>query len=149
MSEFLPLPARLAPTLLALMDRPYWVSACHPPARPEVPQPEPVLEFWVGPFGNWYPNEDCMAVFAVMPATAFTACPAPALSRWQSAQDKGPLLCAVSREGEAYCAMEPDGGRLVQGTPHSGRILDLLRSKFGLPPGCPSRYDLAVSVEPD
>ncbi len=147
MSEFLPLAESLAPTLLALLDRPYWVSVSHPPAGPEVPGPGPALEFWVGPFEYWYPDKDCMAIFAVMPASAFTACPPSALSPWKRAQDKRPLLCAVSREGEAYCAMGPDGGYLVEGTPHSGRLLDVLRSKLGLPPVPPSPYDLAFTVE--
>ncbi len=59
------------------------------------------------------------------------------------------MVCAVSREGEAYYTMVLSAGRRVAaGEPHSGRLLDSIRSKFGLPPGPPSAYDLDISVRP-
>jgi hypothetical protein len=149
MSDFLQLARRLAPTLLAVGDGPYWVSLCHPPAGPDVPRPEPVVEIRVGPgFDCWHPSEDCMAIFAVAPATALAGRPPSGRSRKQSGRMRGLLVCGVSRQGEAYCAMAPAGRPYVEGLPRGGRLLDDLRAKFGLPPGPPSPYDLDVSLRP-
>ncbi len=56
------------------------------------------------------------------------------------------LLCAVSENGQVYAAItSATKNRLVVGVPHSGHLLDAIRSKFGLPPGPSSAYDLEIA----
>ena len=150
MSEFQQLAHRLGPVLVALTDEPYWVCLCAPPAGAEEAPNEPVFEFWLGAgFDEWFPDEDCTAIFAV---TAATVCTGPVRRpphRRNHGWKEGRMVCAVSREGEAYCTLVLQvGQRLAEGEPHSGRLLDSIRSKFGLPPGPPSAYDLDISTRP-
>jgi hypothetical protein len=75
MSDFQQLTHRLAPVLVTLTDEPYWVCLCAPPAGGENTPNEPVFEFWVGAgFDDWFPEDDCTAIFAV---TAATVCTGP------------------------------------------------------------------------
>ena len=162
MSDFQQLARRLAPVLVALMDEPFWVSLCRATPDCSAGPDEPVLDFWVGEgFGDWCPQEDCSAIIAVTPATAFAVrVPAAARPRprYRSSVRRKPahrrgelarLVCAVSAEGETYAALKLPDGPLAQGEPEGGRLLDLLLAKFGLPPGPPCPYDIELRGEPD
>jgi hypothetical protein len=150
MSDFQQLAQDLAPVLVTLTDEPYWACLCGPPAGPENTPNEPVFEFWVGAgFDDWFPEDDCTAIFAVMTATACTGPLPPSRGRRSRAWKQGRMVCAVSREGEAYCTLVlAEGRRVAEGEPHSGRLLDSIRSKFGLAPGPPSAYDLDIGAPP-
>ena len=127
---------RWAPALITLSERPYWICLYDSPAGSDAPDTPP-LEFWVGVgFDDWYPREGCLVIIAVMSATSIAGGASPAQQR---------LVCAVSEDGQAYAATtSATKDRLVAGVPHSGRLLDAIRSKFGLPPGPSSTYDLEI-----
>ena len=121
---------RWAPALITLSERPYWICLYDSPAGSDAPAAPP-LEFWVGVgFDDWHPREGCLVIIAVMSTTSIAGGASPAQQR---------LVCAVSEDGQAYAATtSATKDRLVAGVPHSGRLLDAIRSKFGLPPGPPA-----------
>ena len=143
----------LAPTLVTMMEEPFWVSVSRPTPAGEAPAAEPLLDFWSGPgFENWYPDLDCEAIIAVTPATTFAVTVPAASPAWRPPRRKEKLacaICAVSAEGQAYAALVLPGGRqLAEGVPASGRLLDIMLGKFGLPPGPPCPFDLEITPEP-
>ena len=127
---------RWAPALITLSERPYWICLYDSPAGSDAPAAPP-LEFWVGVgFDDWHPREGCLVIIAVMSTTSIAGGTSPAQQR---------LVSAVSEDGQAYAATtSATKDRLVAGVPHSGRLLDAIRSKFGLPPGPSSTYDLEI-----
>ena len=147
MSEFQEMARQLAPVLLSITEASFFVSVCRPPARPGDPPAEAVVEFWLGlGLEDWDAGEDCIAVFVVVPGGAAGDRLPPLLQR---ADRAGCLRCLVygsSREGEPFAAMSISVGEpVVELDARAGRGLDAIRSKFGLPPGLPSAYDLEVS----
>ncbi|MGH9104958.1 MAG: hypothetical protein ACRDZX_03815, partial [Acidimicrobiales bacterium] len=56
----------------------------------------------------------------------------------------GHVICAVAEDGVAYAVLVGADGRNLEGTPSSGRLLDLVRSKFGMPAGPASSFDLEL-----
>jgi hypothetical protein len=151
MPDFKQMARRLAPILTAVTEEPYWASVRRLPSGPSDPPDQAVVEFWFGPgFNEWYPEDHCMAIFVV---TAGRACGnrlPPALRRTQRDRETRCVVYGVSAEGEPYAAMAPSPGcPLLELEVRNGRRLDAVRSKFGLPPGPPSRYDLEMSSGPD
>jgi len=133
MQQIRELVRRLAPALIDVLEKPHWVPIYDVPGKPGLP----LLEFWIGAaFDDWYPREDCVAILAVMSATSITRGGRPVRRR---------LVCGCSDNGEAYALMTvPGGSELIEGTPHSGLLLDIIRSKFGLPPGPATCHDLII-----
>jgi hypothetical protein len=153
MSDVQQMTQLLAPFLVTMMEEPFWVSVCRPTPVCDGPAAEPLLDFWSGPgFENWSPDLGCEAIIAVTPATTFAVTvPAASRSRRPARTKVKPAcaICAVSAEGEAYAALVLPGGRqLAEGVPASGRLLDIMLDKFGLPPGPPCPFDLEITPEP-
>jgi len=147
MSDLRQLTRRLAPVFLNLLSDPYWVCLCEPPATPgTTTPPERALEFWTGgSFDDWYPEPDCAAIFAVLSGTVFAGRLPLLARRRRPGSQRVHLVCAVSRNGEAYAAVAiPTGRGFVEGTPNGGRLLDALLSKFGYPPGLECTHDLDI-----
>jgi hypothetical protein len=153
MSEIREMTWRLAPTLVAVREGPFWVCLVEPPPPPameETPggsRPEAQLEFWIGgAFEHWFPNDDCAAIFTVMSGTVSGSPIARrpgrrARASWLTAR----FVCGLSEKGEAYSVVTlATGEGYVEGTPVRGYLLDAMRSKFGYPPGPESPYDLEI-----
>jgi hypothetical protein len=150
MSDFQQMARRLAPVLVAIDEERYWVSVRHPPSGPGDPPAEASVEFWFGPgFTNWYPEDDCIAIFVVTPGGPCDGELPPVLRRAGQDPVMRCLVYGISAEGEANAAIAMSVGEpLVELEVRGGRRLDAVRSKFGLPPGAPSPYDLQMTSNP-
>lgn len=151
MSDFQQMAGRLAPVLVTVTEAPYWVSIIRPATGPGRPPVEALVEFWLGPsFDDWFPPEDCIAILGVVPGRASGEPLPPLLRGGAQAGGGGCLVYGVSREGEVYAGIAAATGQpMVELEVRAGRLLDALRSKFGLPPGPPSVYDLQMSSKED
>jgi hypothetical protein len=148
--DFQQMARRLAPLLVTITEGPFWVSVCRPPESPGAPPAEAVVEFWLGPgFDDWYPGNHCIAIFAVVPGRASGGSLPPVLRDTGLARGPGCLVYGVSDEGEAYAATGVPAGPLVELEVRGGRLFDVMRTKFGLPPGPPSVYDLEMCSSRD
>lgn len=143
MSDIREIVELFAPKFVDLWDQPFWVCLLHVPPGADL-EVEPCWEFWVGTgFESWYPRDDCYAIFVVASATAFL----PEVRRHRGGRggrgrgrvahdrSRGRFVCAVTDTGEAYAVLIGTGGTRIRGVPTGGRLVDALRSKFGLPPG--------------
>ena len=139
----------------ALCDCPYWVCVDEEPSGPQDPTAEPYMEYGTGSFADWYPERQPKVIVAVVPATAFGE-PASSSRRTRHRHraygptkplaKRGCLVCGVAADGDAYAMMVSAGRVLIEGAPSSGRLLDVIRSKFQLPPGPPSAHDLDLAA---
>ena len=135
MDEIREMVRRWGPELVNLLEKPYWICLYGSPTEPGAH----TLEFWVGVgFDDWHPRPGCLAIIAVLSATSVLDGASPARQR---------LVCGVAESGAAYAVMTlTDNGRLIEGVPSGGRLLDAIRSKFGLPPGPSSSCDLETEA---